>query len=134
MSRLSVFVALAAIVLAIAGVGFTATSSNGSSIYALVNANKGGPPTLEVQDGMQSVRRVGLGRYCLHTSTAFAGKVVGQVSPDLGLSGGSVGIAVIDTTASFCKATELAVVTYQFIANGRLRLSNTISFIGDPEG
>ncbi len=134
MLRPTTFVVLAGIVLATAAVGFSSRSSDNSAPYALVNANKGNPPTLVASDGMQSVRRVGPGRYCLQSSTTFAGKVVGQVTTDLGLSGGSPGIAVIDTGARFCHATELAVVTYRFGTDGRLRLSNTISFIGDPEG
>jgi hypothetical protein len=135
MMRFSLFlIALGAIVLTVGGLGFAARSADTSAPYGLVDATRGEQPTFDAQDNMTSVRRVGVGRYCLLAAVAFSDKTVGQVSVDLGLSGGNPGIAEIDTTSTSCQQDELAVDTFKVTNEGRLRLSNTISFIANPEG
>jgi len=119
---------------AVAGVGFAGRTSGDTSVYGLVNANGGRAPTFQTQDNMKGVRRVGLGRYCLLAAVAFDRRPVGQLTTDIDLSGGRRGVAVLQSTSKLCTPQELAVVTFQFAAGGRLVLSNQISFIGDPEG
>ena len=127
-------IALVLFLLAVAGVAFAAPSKGLTSVYALVNANGGKAPTFATQDGMKSVRRVGRGRYCLQPAVAFGGGVVALLSTDLSLSGGRRGVAMFMSKAPRCRSGEFGVATFEFAAGGRLRLSNQISFIGDPEG
>ena len=127
-------IALLLFLLAVAGVAFAAPSKDQPSVYALVNANGGKAPTFATQDGMKSVRRVARGRYCLLPAVAFGGGVVALLSTDLSLSGGRRGVAMFMSKAPRCRSGEFGVATFEFAAGGRLRLSNQISFIGDPEG
>jgi hypothetical protein len=125
---------LALVLLGVGGVAVAAPSKEQTSVYALVDANGGKAPTFATQDGMKSVRRVARGRYCLQPAAAFSGAVVAQLSADLSLSGGRRGVAMFMSKAPRCRSGEFGVATFQFAAGGRLRLSNQISFIGDPEG
>ena len=118
----------------VGGVGLAAPSADPTSAYGLVNANAGRAPTFEEQDNMKSVRRVGLGRYCLLAAIPFDNKTIGQLTTDLTLSRGKPGVAMMQTGSKLCKSPELAVVTFQFTAGGRLRLSNQIAFAANPEG
>ena len=126
--------ALALTFLSVGGAAIAAPSADQTSTYGLVSANAGRAPTFAAQDNMKSVRRVGLGRYCLLPSIAFDQKTVGQLTTDLSLSGGRPGVAMLQSKSTLCHPPELAVVTFDFTAGGRLRLYNQISFIGDPEG
>ena len=126
--------ALVVILLAVVGVAVAAPSKDQTTVYALVNANGGKPPTFATQDGMQSVRRVARGRYCLQPAVAFGGAVVAQLSTDLSLSGGRRGVAMFVSRASRCRSGEFGVATFQFAAGGRLTLSNQIAFVANPEG
>ena len=114
--------------LAVAGVGVAGRAADTSSPYALVSAVPGSPPTFKVQDGMTSVRRVAVGRYCLLAAVKFDHQTIGQVS-----AADRPGFVVVDTSGKRCKPEELGVATYQLRA-GRLRLSNSISFAANPEG
>ena len=133
MTRLSVL-ALVVVILAAAGVGFAARPADSSSPYGLVQAVPGTAPAFKVQDGMTSVRRVGVGRYCLLAAVKFDHQTIGQVSADTGLSQGRVGVVTIDSSGKRCKPEELGVITFQVRAGGRLGLSNAISFAANPEG
>jgi len=133
MTRFSVL-ALVVAFLAVAGVGLAARSSGDTSVYGLVNANGGRAPSFQTQGNMSTVRRVKLGRYCLLASVKFDNKPIAELTTDLSLSGGRPGIAILETASTLCHPTEVAVVTYEFTAGGRLRLSNAISFAANPEG
>jgi hypothetical protein len=103
--------------------------------YVLVDPNIDGHgnPGMVFEENMVGVRRVATGRYCLHSALSFDHGPVARVSVDGPMPRNGVAIAVSDSTARYCAKGESAVATY-LIINGRVRLSNTVRFVGDDIG
>lgn len=84
---------------------------------------------------MASVRRVGVGRYCLRGSVHFDTGPVIIAAADGKLTNGRYGLAISDLGNRACnkKLQEVGVDTFIIIYR-RARASNTVRFVGDTIG
>jgi len=106
-------------------------------VYGLVDPSANGPgnPGFVFQHNMLSVRRVGLGQYCLRSRVHYDDGPVALTTVDGTLPRGLFALAVSDSRAAYCDHSkqEYAVATFMII-HGRARPSNAIRFVGDSLG
>jgi len=82
--------------------------------------------------GIQSVTRLGTGKYCVRPNAAFA-RITGTATAEFSKTSQGLAIAFVKTVGSGCARFSLEVITGRLL-NGRFHRTSDVTAVADPTG
>jgi hypothetical protein len=100
--------------------------------YVEFGPGPGGSVRILAQGGIQSVTRLGTGKYCVRPNAAFA-RITGTATAEFSNTSKGLAIAFVRTAPVRCPRFSLEVITGRLL-NGRFHRTNDVIAVADPTG